>query len=220
MPKGFESDDERASKPRPRTLSEREGVPDRTLEVDSDGTPIATDPETTDPFDIVLRDPTEREAELATVIAGVIGVPSESPLAAAIAKAFVRVGDVKEDGAKVRKAADTAADGAMAVAAAKTPSLERLAAVERQIKTARWAIGVVATAALGSALTVAKGLYERGADDGALRQRIEHQDRDIDRLRLEIRDLRRERRGSSSAPSQPKQSHTTWFVDPTKGPSL
>ena len=67
------------------------------------------------------------------------------------------------------------------------------AAVKKQQTQVRviWGLLVaIGTASGGSLIAVAKGLYEKGADEGALKIRLEHFERDLERNRLELRDLR------------------------------
>lgn len=69
----------------------------------------------------------------------------------------------------------------MAAMGARPPN-ERLAAIERRVKLFDKILVGLATLALGSVITVAKGLYERGAADGAAEMRTKDLERRVEFL--------------------------------------
>lgn len=62
------------------------------------------------------------------------------------------------------------------------PPNERLTAIETRLKLLYAILGAIATLALGAVVTVAKGLYERGAADGAAEMRTKDLERRVEFL--------------------------------------
>lgn len=217
MPKGFESDDERATKPRPKTLTERDAVVHELASEDS--APREEQREITSPVELLCAligdDELEAELEEARAVAERRGVDIQSPLTIQDGVRIIRrQSRQKRDSDQILDATRSKANQILEVAGTKTPSLDRLAAVEAELGAVRhklkvaWiVISFVATAAGGSIVTVAKGLYGRGFDEGALKLQIQTLERDIERNRIEIRDLRRYRpRVDGALPTPPPKS--------------
>lgn len=73
----------------------------------------------------------------------------------------------------------------------KRPPNERLTSVETRVKIIWVILAAIGTFALGSAITVAKGLYERGETDGQHEIRLQQVERELERLDHEFIDGRR-----------------------------
>ncbi len=76
-------------------------------------------------------------------------------------------------------------------------------ALKQRVKLIWAGLALTLSAAVGSLVTVAKGLYERGADDGAREIRLQHMEREHDRIREELRDMERRERRRSQSERQP-----------------
>lgn len=186
MPKVLETDDDRASKPRPPSLAERDGQVEREIgEHDSDGVPAHAGEEDTSPIELLCEAIVEDDEtrEIAERLG--IGHDLESPATVRQLLAAIR------RQSKVRAAARRIGDSAARIADAKTAPIDRLEAVEKQLKIARWVIGVAITAAIGSLGAVANGLRSSGFEEGTLRHQIQTIERDVERNRDEVRDLAR-----------------------------
>lgn len=192
-PRSHWGDDERGARHREQ----------RQLEQLGDAAPVRADDEITSPYELICREPSGPEAELAAQIAARLDIDPKSPLAEQLAKVTLRANEVKAEGLRARR---ESANQLLEVAGTKGPPIDRLDKLERKVRVLWAALGVAGTLAGGSAATVAKGLYQRGSEDGALQIRIDHLERDNERLRIEIRDLsraHRRRTNGSAIPTTP-----------------
>lgn len=160
--------------------------------------------EDTSPFELLCDALADDEIIDVQKICDELGVDPESP--ATIKQVFKLARRQNRKSGAIRAAANRAANSAVKVAGAKTPPLDRLAAMERKVKVLWWVLSVAITLVTANIVAVAKSLYGRGFDEGALMLRLEHQERDLERMRLEIRDFerayrRRSQPSSSAAPA-------------------
>lgn len=153
-----------------------------------DAVPVLTDPdEVTSPVELLLRELTEEERQYRRELDEKLGAHTsiEAPATHGdllkLAMAFASL--KKED----RRARRKSADHTLEVLGEKGPPIERLSAVERKMRVVWALLAAAGTAAAGSLITVAKGLYERGADDGAARVRLERIEKDVERLERDVR---------------------------------
>jgi hypothetical protein len=183
------SDEARALEALKRRRSSPLGIPIVTADEPSDGTPEPTDPDAvTSPVDLLARELNEHEQEMCNRLGAARHISPQSPATISdLIKVIARVNDVKVEDRRSRRGS---ADRALEVLGEKGPPLERLAKVEGRMRIV-WAVLITAaTLATGSAVTVAKGLYEKGADEGALKIKLEHIERDAERLRIELKEVR------------------------------
>ena len=68
----------------------------------------------------------------------------------------------------------------------KRPPNERITAIETRLKIIIAILAAIGSVAIGAAITVAKGLYERGQEDGALHVRVENLERGVAELQREL----------------------------------
>jgi hypothetical protein len=165
------------------------GVPIVAADEPSDGTPLESSDEITSPVDLLAREPTDDETEMCReLVAKTSYISPQSPATISdFIKVVKRLNDVKTEERRARR---DSANRDLELAGAKGPPLERLSAIEHKMRIV-WALLVaIGTAAAGSIVTVAKGLYERGEGEGAQKIRLEHFERDNERLRVELKELR------------------------------
>lgn len=156
-----------------------------------DAVPEPRDPdEVTSPVELLLREPTDEDREYARELdEKLTGRSLQSPATYAdLLKVAAALATVKKDSKRERR---ESANQTLQVAASKLPPLERLDTIERKVRVMWALLGAALTAAAGSAITVGKGLYERGASEGAQQYRMERLEKDVERLERELRMERR-----------------------------
>jgi hypothetical protein len=179
------SDEARALDALKRRRSSPLGVPVVTVDPPSDGIPDAERDEITSPVDLLARELTDAERELCDKIGEARHISPQSP--ATISDLIKVLGHNERADKRARR---DSANRDMEIAGSKGPPLERLEKVEGRMRIVWALLCAIGTAATGSAVTVAKGLYEKGADEGALKIKLEHLERDAERLRLELKEVR------------------------------
>lgn len=188
-----------------------------------DAVPEPSDPdEVTSPVALLLRELTDDEQQQRDELCETQRISPQSPATVEqLLKVAAGLAAVKKQEKRDRR---ESANQALEVLGKKGPPIERLDALERKMRLVWALLGAAGTAAAGSIVTVGKGLYERGADEGALKIRLEHHERDAERLRVELRDLRDrldDNRAGRRRPTSDSTAQPSWPL-PTitpKGPT-